>query len=80
MGAYRPYCFKIFHDGRYPDSGRRSRRFTDECYSQPCTEYAPYAENEQPCPKNACLRNNGSHHRHLYRQDRHTDTESDASA
>ena len=25
MGAYRPYCFKIFHDGRYPDSGRRSR-------------------------------------------------------
>ena len=46
MDAYRTYCFKILHDGRYTNSGCRPRRLADECHTQPCTEHAPYAEDK----------------------------------
>ena len=56
-----------------------ARRLADECHPEPCAEHAPHALHQQPGTQDACLRNDGCHHRYLYRQDRYTDTEPDAS-
>ena len=66
------------HDSRHADCRGRSRRTADGRDALPRLLHAPDAEDQQPCPQDARLRNNGSHDRHLHGQDGNADAKPDA--
>ena len=79
MDGYCPHRIKVFHDGRHTYRRSSAGRPSDERHVKLGFKYAKDVENEQSCPKDARLRNNGCHYGHLHRQDRYANSELDAS-
>mgnify|MGYP001335085039 CR=1 FL=1 len=58
---------EYIHGCSYVDRRIRAGRTADECDPQPGAQHEPYAENKQPGPQDACLRNNGGNDCYLHR-------------
>ena len=80
MVAHSTHCLEILHDGRNTDCSSSTRRSPHECNLELGIEHAPNVEDQQPGAQDACMRNHGSHHRYLYRQDGYTYPKLDAGA